>query len=97
MSSTCQGTSRACHQSKCNPCINDSQMKQLYSLEVTEANSCLRNRISNYSSIHAAAKSALIDMTFNLGCTRLRAFRNLKAALEARNYRQAEAEMIDSL
>ena len=41
-------------------------------------------------------KDAMIDISFNLGATRLRGFRRALAAMEAASYKEASTEFLDS-
>eukprot|EP01080_Neovahlkampfia_damariscottae_P008625 gene8625-572_t len=97
MSSSCYDANK-CSTSKCtsNGCITENQKMQLYQVSIAESIQCASRWLSNWSSLHGLAKSAIIDMAFNMGCSRLAGFRNLKAALERKDYQRAVVEMGDS-
>ena len=49
-----------------------------------------------WDNLSTARQAVLINMTFNLGRTRLAAFKNFLAALRASDYQTAADEMLDS-
>lgn len=49
-----------------------------------------------WDQLSPARQAVLINMTFNLGRTRLAAFKNFLAALRATDYNTAASEMLDS-
>lgn len=49
-----------------------------------------------WDQLSPARQAVLINMTFNLGRTRLAAFKNFLAALRAADYNTAASEMLDS-
>ena len=49
-----------------------------------------------WGQLSPARQAVLINMTFNLGRTRLAAFKNFLAALRAADYNTAASEMLDS-
>ena len=97
MSSSCYDGNK-CSSSKCinNGCIKESQKEQLYQVSIQESINCVKNWLTNYNELHSLSKSAIIDMAFNMGCTKLSGFKNLKAALEVKDYSKAIVEMKDS-
>jgi len=50
-----------------------------------------------YFQLSGNRKAVMIDMTVNMGPTRLRGFKKMHAALTERNYELAALEMLDSL
>jgi lysozyme len=95
MSSSCYDGNK-CASSKCSQCISESQKTQLYNVSIAESIACASRWLNNWNSLHGLAKSAIIDMAFNMGCGKLSGFRNLKAALERKDYKRAVVEMGDS-
>jgi lysozyme len=55
-----------------------------------------KNFTNNWDNLDPIAKIVVLDMSYNLGATRLSGFKNFKAALEAEDYATASAEMVDS-
>ena len=49
-----------------------------------------------WNSLSEVRKAVLIDMAFNLGSSRLSAFKKFKASLDGRDYERAAKEMLDS-
>eukprot|EP01080_Neovahlkampfia_damariscottae_P012770 gene12770-7044_t len=97
MSSSCYDSNK-CSSSKCttNNCITESQKQQLYQSSIAESITCVKNWLKNYDELHPLARSAAIDMAFNMGCTKLAGFKNFRASLLAKDYAKAVIEMKDS-
>jgi GH24 family phage-related lysozyme (muramidase) len=97
MSSSCYDANK-CSSTKCitNNCISENQKSQLLQSSLTESESCVSSWLTNWNTLHPSAKSALIDMSFNMGCNGIKTFKNFKAALEIKNYTRAIEEMKDS-
>jgi lysozyme len=49
-----------------------------------------------FNSLDDVRKDAMIDISFNLGATRLRGFRRALAAMEVADYKMAAKEFLDS-
>lgn len=52
--------------------------------------------VNNFDELDPIAQIVLLDMTYNLGLTKLSKFNRFKSALEREDYKSAKAEMIDS-
>lgn len=78
-------------------CLTDSQIRQLFDRDMSSAVSCVSGWISNWSSIGESRQSALADMSFNLGCSGIRAFVSMKSSIESGNYDAAADDMRNSL
>jgi lysozyme len=52
--------------------------------------------VSNWDELNPIAKIVLVDMSYNLGYTRLSKFKKFRSALESLDYAKASEEMIDS-
>jgi GH24 family phage-related lysozyme (muramidase) len=52
--------------------------------------------VSNWDELDPIAKIVLVDMSYNLGYTKLSKFENFRNALESLDYAKAREEMIDS-
>jgi lysozyme len=63
--------------------------------DVKETISCLE-RYEWFNGLNNARRIAMIDMTFNLGLTRLLYFKKMIAAINARDYTEASKQMLDS-
>lgn len=56
----------------------------------------LATEYSWFNGLDDVRKDAMIDISFNLGATRLRGFRRALTAMEAGNYTEASTEFLDS-
>lgn len=61
--------------------LTDDQIKALFDRDMRTAVTCTMNWLPTWSSLGHGPQSAMADMAFNLGCTRLRGFKCLKKAL----------------
>ena len=78
-------------------CLNNYQIMDLFDDDMAEAVQCASSWLSKvWSKMGTTRQSAVADMAFNLGCSRLRLFKNMKAALEREDYAKAAAEMRNS-
>ena len=78
-------------------CLEAYQIKRLFDDDMAEAVQCASSWLSQvWSRMGTTRQSAIADMAFNLGCSRLRQFKNMKAALERGDYTKAAAEMRNS-
>ena len=78
-------------------CLDNYQIKDLFDDDMAEAVQCASSWLSRvWSRMGTIRQSAIADMAFNLGCSRLRLFKNMKAALEKGDYTKAVAEMRNS-
>ena len=75
-------------------CLSDDQVRLLFNNEMAAAVRCASSwLLSMWSKMNEERQSAVADMAFNMGCTRLKTFKNMKAALERQDYGKAEYEM----
>lgn len=76
--------------------IKETDAKQLLSFGMNQALSDAKSFVSNWDELDPIAKLILIDMSYNLGATRLGKFVNFKSALENLDYYTASKEMVKS-
>lgn len=76
--------------------LNDRQIHELYKISYNQALSDARKFLPSFDSQPLPVKKVLVDMSFNLGYTRLSKFTKFKDALEKRDYKRASKEMLDS-
>ena len=75
-------------------CLSDSQVRELFNTEMAAAVRCASSWLSSvWSKMSEGRQSAVADMAFSMGCTRLKTFKNMRAALERQDYGEAEYEM----
>jgi len=76
--------------------LNDDQISYLFSYDLKSAINDARNFVNNLNSLPKEIQIVIIDMSFNLGNTKLNKFVDFKKAIEAYDYPNASKEMIDS-
>ena len=77
--------------------LTDYQIRTLFNDDMASAVSCASSWLySIWGRLSMDRRSAIADMAFNLGCSGLKKFRNMKAALERLDYSGAAREMRDS-
>ena len=78
-------------------CLTDSQIKDLFDDDMAEAVQCARSWLSKvWSKLGSTRQSVIADMAFNMGCSSLKQFKRMKAAIEEQDYTKAAAEMRNS-
>ena len=78
-------------------CLNETQIRWLFDSVMNVAVRCASSWLSSvWSKMSEERQSAVADMAFNMGCSRLKTFKKMKAALERQDYGNAEYEMKDS-
>lgn len=76
--------------------INETDAKRLLSFGMNQALIDAKRFVTNWDDLDPIAKLIIIDMSYNLGATRLAKFVNFKAALKNLDYATAGEEMVDS-
>jgi lysozyme len=76
--------------------LTDKEISALYSYSMSRAVEDLKKFDPNIKSRPKGVQMALIDMSFNLGYSKLSTFKKMKAALEKNDYSTAADEMVDS-
>ena len=75
-------------------CLTDSQIRDLFDDDMAEAVHCAKSWLSSvWSQLGTTRQSAVADMAFNLGCSRLKQFKKMKAAIKSQDYTKAATEM----
>ena len=78
-------------------CLSDVQIRKLFDYDMTFAVQCTSQWLSSaWSKMSTDRQSAIADMAFSMGCSRVKTFKKMKAALQRRDYSNAEREMRDS-
>ena len=77
-------------------CLDDSQIERLFNKDMDSAVGCTSSWVSNWGSLGSDPQSAIADMAFNMGCTKLHGFTDLRTALEDEDYSKAVDAMKDS-
>lgn len=76
--------------------INEDEVMYLLNNDIALAESELIDRIKDFSELSEMRKVVLINMSFNLGVTKLMEFNKMLSAIGNRDYKQAAEEMLDS-
>jgi len=76
--------------------LTNEQIEKLYKITFNRALSDAKKFYPDFDTLPVNVKKALVDMSFNLGLTRLNKFEKFKSALAQRDYKKAADEMLDS-
>lgn len=76
--------------------LSDDQVNELFRMSLDRALKDAKSYYPEFDKLPDAAKGVLVDMSFNLGLTKLNGFKDLKTALGRGNYNAAADAMIDS-
>lgn len=76
--------------------LSDDQVNELFRMSLDRALKDAKSYYPEFDKLPDAAKGVLVDMSFNLGLTKLKGFKDLKTALGRGNYNAAADAMIDS-
>ena len=76
--------------------LDQDQIDVLLDHDIDQSIADARIIFANFDELDGARQAVLVDMTFNLGRTRLQGFRRMIAAVEREDFEAAVAEMIDS-
>lgn len=76
--------------------ISEDEAKYLLRNDVREARDMCRSSFPWFSDLDKVRQDAIVNMCFNLGITRLKGFKNMLSAMEAKDYNEAAHEALDS-
>ena len=76
--------------------LSDEEVDFLLENDIARVIKELATEYSWFNGLDDVRKDAMIDISFNLGATRLRGFRRALTAMEAGNYTEASTEFLDS-
>ncbi len=76
--------------------ISLDEAEFLLSSDIRSVTEEIRRLIPDFDSLELPQKTALIDMGFNLGITRLSKFKKMLVAINVRDFKTAAMEMLDS-
>ena len=76
--------------------LSDTQIKKLYNRSLTQAFKDAQEYDPGFARRPEPVKKALVDMSFNLGLTKLQKFEKMKEGLDANDYSKVAREMVDS-
>ena len=72
------------------------ELLQLFEKDFEKAQMGADQLVGHIQELHIEAKNVITEMVFQLGTMGVRKFKNMIAALEARDYQRASLEMLDS-
>jgi lysozyme len=76
--------------------LTEPVIQELYKTSIAKATKDATNWLPNLSEQPESVQKAVIDMSFNLGATRLGGFVKTRAALINKDYKEAAKQMMDS-
>ena len=76
--------------------LSDAEVDYLLENDIKRVIKELSSEYPWFNSLDDVRKDAMIDISFNLGATRLRGFKRALAAMEAADYTTAAKEFLDS-
>ena len=76
--------------------LSDEEVDMLLENDIARVIKELASEYSWFNDLDDVRKDAIIDISFNLGATRLRGFQRALAAMEKGNYKEASTEFLDS-
>lgn len=76
--------------------FSDDEIDLMYANDVRMAEADVRALVPNFDQLNDARQEVLVNMSFNLGKSRLSGFKNFLAALAIQDFSRAADEMKDS-
>jgi lysozyme len=76
--------------------LSDDEVDYLLQNDIVRVIKELSSEYRWFNSLDDVRKDAMIDISFNLGATRLRGFKRALAAMEVADYKMAAKEFLDS-
>jgi lysozyme len=76
--------------------LTEPVIRSLYERSIAKATKDANNWLPNLSEQPESVQKAVIDMSFNLGATKLAGFAKTREALINKNYQEASKQMMDS-
>lgn len=76
--------------------LSDREIKTLYNHSLTQAFNDAQKFDKGFAKRPEPVKKAIVDMSFNLGLTKLNKFKKMREGLKANDYNVAADEMVDS-
>ena len=77
-------------------CLSDDEVDYLLQNDVERVIKELAAEYPWFNDLDDVRRDAMVDISFNLGATRLRLFKRALAAMEVGNYAEASTEFLDS-
>ena len=78
-------------------CLSENQVERLFNNTMVFCVRCVSSWLASvWSKMSEMRRSAVADMCFSMGCSRVKTFKKMKAALQRHDYEKATYEMRDS-
>lgn len=78
---------------KGHQCLNDSQIKTLFNMDMIAAVKCASKWLSNWNQLNDSIQSAVADMAFSMGCSMLNLQTDVKSDLEHKENEKAVQDL----
>lgn len=76
--------------------ITEEEASFMLDSDIARARDCLHNNLPFFAGLGEVRQGVMVDMCFNMGWPRFSQFKKMLAAVEARDWVRANAEMQDS-
>ncbi len=76
--------------------ITESEAEYLLRNDIFDATMDAMKVVKNFEELNEIRQEVIINMTFNMGVSRLLGFRNMRKAVEAEDFDEAAIQMLDS-
>jgi lysozyme len=76
--------------------VSDERVKECFELDLESVQIDCKRLYDNFDELPDEAQEIIANMIFNMGLSRMRGFRGMKAGVDARDWNKAADEMVDS-
>jgi lysozyme len=76
--------------------VSDERVKECFELDLESVQVDCKRLYDNFDELPDEAQEIIANMIFNMGLSRMRGFRGMKAGVDARDWNKAADEMVDS-
>jgi lysozyme len=76
--------------------VSDERVKECFELDLESVQVDCKRLYDDFDELPDEAQEIIANMIFNMGLSRMRGFRGMKAGVDARDWNKAADEMVDS-
>ena len=76
--------------------VSDERVKECFELDIESVQLDCKRLYDDFDELPDEAQEIIANMIFNMGLSRMRGFRGMKAGVDARDWNKAADEMVDS-
>ena len=76
--------------------VSDERVKECFELDLESVQLDCKRLYDDFDELPDEAQEIIANMIFNMGLSRMRGFRGMKAGVDARDWNKAADEMVDS-